>query len=389
MDPTVSQGSEGRTDALAALLAAEDAGIQNDGQTSLALVGIIAAYMPVSLFAVYQGYGANVLAWLPYPVVLLMFFQMLQTAATTRRARSAEIVERELIAEAGLLGAYEQGIVGSPARSLITNPYAIVKQKGNRWVSRYIASVLPSIGLYGIGVAYTWYLCLEASHLNADYPARSWTVITPVLGLLALWAVFADTAMSYFAPRYRINVWIIVAGLFGIWLQAAQPEDPTPAWVYFSVHSAALITVAAILRPFRLRFQPVIARAGLAGILLVTLLFWAVIFPEQGWGEHESAVWANLFMHVVAPIMTLVATWLERRETPRLSWRGILATWVFPVFYLVLVLTMNRLIGSPIPYWFLNPEWGSLGTTILTCVGTLLFFTVVGGWERWTGLRRR
>ncbi len=382
-------GTESRTEALAALLAAEDAGVQNDGQISMALVGIIAAYMPVSLFAVYQGYGQNVLAWLPFPVVLLMFFQMLQTAVTTRRARSAEILERELVGEAGLVGEYEQGRIGAPSRSLLTNPYAIAAEKGDRWVSRLIASVLPLAGLYLTGIAFTCYLCFEASAQNPAYPERSWAVVVPVLGLLALWAVFADTAMSYFAPRYRINVWIITAGLFGVWLQAYQPEDPTPPWVYFSVHSAALVTIAAILRPFGLRIQPVLARAGLAGILMVTLAFWLVIFPEQGWGLHESAVWANLFMHVVAPIMTLAAAWLERRTTPRLSWRGILGTLLFPILYLTLVLVMHRLVGSPIPYWFLNPEWGSLATSIATCVVTLLFFLVVAGWERLTGLRRR
>ncbi|TDO92700.1 hypothetical protein [Enemella evansiae] len=196
-----------RTEALAALLSAEDTGIQNAGQTSMALIGIIAAYLPVSLFAVYQGYGREVLAYLPLPVVLLMFFQMVQMAAMARRARSAAIVEAELVEIAGLGAPYARGLLGTPARSPIVNPYAIITQRGDRWISRYVAAGLPFFGLYAIGVACTWFLGSEAARLNPDYPNRTWTVVLPILLSLVLWSIFADSAMSYFTPRYKINIW--------------------------------------------------------------------------------------------------------------------------------------------------------------------------------------
>ncbi|OYO22122.1 hypothetical protein CGZ93_09505 [Enemella dayhoffiae] len=371
-----------RTEALAALLSAEDTGIQNAGQTSMALIGVIAAYLPVSLFAVYQGYGKEILAYLPLPVVLLMFFQMVQTAATSRRARSAAIVERELVLVAGLDQPYAEGRLGTPARNPIVNPYAIIAQRGDRWISRYVAAVLPFLGLYAIGIAYTWFLCSEAGRLNPDYPTRTWAVIVPVLLNLVLWSVFADSAMSYFTPRYKINIWVPMAGLAGIWLQSRQPDDPTPAWLYFSVLSAAMITFAALTRPTKWRGHDVIARAGVAGIIVSALGFWVAVFPVAGFGEHESSVWANVSMHIVAPIVTLLAIWYRRTPLTPLRWSRVGLVLLFPLGYGAFLLVSRALWGTPIPYAFLNPERSSVGSTIVTCVLTLIVSFLVATAER-------
>lgn len=371
-----------RTEALAALLSAEDTGIQNAGQTSMALIGIIAAYLPVSLFAVYQGYGREVLAYLPLPVVLLMFFQMVQMAAMARRARSAAIVEAELVEIAGLHSPYTRGLLGTPARAPIVNPYAIITQRGDRWISRYVAAGLPFFGLYAIGVAYTWFLSSEAARLNPDYPNRTWTVVLPILLSLVLWSIFADSAMSYFTPRYRINIWVPMAGLAGIWLQAHQPTDPTPAWLYFSVYSAALITITALTRPFRWPGSTVLARAGVAGIIVSSLGFWLLVFPRDGFGHDEAQVWANLSMHLVAPIVTLLAIWYRRTPMTPLSWRQTGLTLAFPLGYGLFLLIARALWGTPIPYAFLNPDRSSVASTVATVVLTLVVFCLVGSAER-------
>lgn len=371
-----------RTEALAALLSAEDTGIQNAGQISLALIGIIAAYLPVSLFAVYQGYGKEILAYLPLPVVLLMFFHMVQTAAMARRARSAGIVERELITIAGLDAEYARGWLGTPARNPIVNPYAIIIAKGDRWISRYIAAVLPVTGLYATGIAYTWFLCSEAARLTPDYPTRAWAVMLPILINLVLWSVFLDSAMSYFTPRYKINIWVPIAGLTGIWMQANFPMLNTEPYMYFSLHSAALLTLAAVLRPWRWPWRHVVARAGLAGILVSTIGFWVMIFPNDRFRSPEEMVLANVSMHLVLPIIVLLAIWYRHSPLVPLSWPRVAGVLAFPVLYGLFVLVMNVAFGVPVPYSFLDPTRDGLGMTIVTCSLTLMIFFVVATAER-------
>lgn len=371
-----------RTEALAALLSAEDTGIQNAGQISLALIGIIAAYLPVSLFAIYQGYGREILAYLPIPVVLLMFFHMVQTAATARRARSAGIVEGELIQLAGLQHWYGRGLVGTPARNPIMNPYAIVKDRGDRWISRYVAAVLPAVGLYGVGIAYTWFLCSEAARLNPEYPDRFWTFVIPVVLIVVLWSVFVDSAMSYFMPRYKINIWVPIAGLTGIVLQANFPTLTTAPYMYFSLHSAALLTLAALTRPARWRWHDVVARAGLAGIIVATIGFWVMIFPRSGFGPAEDIIWANVSMHVVLPVVALLAVLARRSPLHPMPWRHVAWVILFPVLYALFVLVAHLGFDVPVPYSFLDPAQDGMGATVVTCVLTAIVFYVVASAER-------
>lgn len=343
---TVEPNSEGRTEALAALLSAEDTGLQNAGQISMALIGIIAAYVPVSLFAVYEGYGVHILAWLPLPVVLLMFFHMVQTAAMARRSRSAAVVEEALVLEAGLLPEYKRGVLGTPARNPITDALFIARHRGDRWLSRWTASLLPIAGLYATGVVYTCYLCAEAARLNPAYPQRTWAVILPIVLLLVLWSIFADSAMSYFIPRYKINIWVPAAGLTGIWLQATFPSLTSEPYMYFSLYSAGLITIAALTRPWRWPWHDVIARAGIAGILVSSLGFWIGVAPRAGWGAAEEMVWANISMHVVAPVVTLAAVWYRREPLTPLPWRHVGLTMLFPVAYGLFVLIAHQTMGG-------------------------------------------
>lgn len=371
-----------RTEALAALLSAEDTGIQNAGQISLALIGIIAAYLPVSLFAAYQGYGQEILAYLPIPVVLLMFFHMVQTAATARRTRSAGIVERELVLIAGLHQHYARGQVGTPARNPIMNPYSIITDRGDRWVSRYVAAVLPAVGLYAVGIAYTWFLCSEAARLNPDYPDRWWTFVIPVVLNLVLWSIFVDSAMSYFMPRYKINIWAPIAGITGIVLQSTFPTLTTAPYMYFSLHSAALLSLAALTRPWRFRWHDVVSRAGLAGIIVASIGFWVMIFPQSAFGPAEDIIWANVSMHVVLPVVALLAVMARRTPLHPMPWRHVGWVIAFPVLYAIFVVVAHNLFHVPVPYSFLDPAQDGLGTTIVTCVSTAIVFYVVATTER-------
>ncbi|TDO92699.1 hypothetical protein C8D81_0461 [Enemella evansiae] len=125
-----------------------------------------------------------------------------------------------------------------------------------------------------------------------------------------------------------------------------------------------------------------LARAGVAGIIVSSLGFWLLVFPDNGFGHDESQVWANVSMHLVAPVVTLLAIWYRRTPMTPLSWRQTALTLVFPLGYGAFLLIARALWGTPIPYAFLNPERSSIASTIATAVLTLLVFVLVGSAER-------
>jgi hypothetical protein len=380
---------EARTEALSALLQTEDAGIQNASQVSMALIGIVTAYLPVSVFAVYQaGFPPVLIGYLPWPVVFLMLYQTVMIAGTSRRARSARLLEEELIRIAGLESESRRGLIGARARNPITNLYTIVQERGDRWVSRYIAALLPFLGLFALGVAYTFFMCIEAARLNPAYPTRFWVVIVPSLGAVLLWSIFADSAMSYFTPRYKINIWVPIAALTGIWLQGQQPDLKTPVLLLFSVLSALLVTAAAIARPIKPPGYQVILRSGIAGILLSSLAYWLVVVPTQGLRTDEATLWANISMHVVAPIVVIAGVRVGHSLMEPLTGRQVLAMMIFPIAYVITLWTANAAFGVPIPYFFLDPHQMAPGIIAVVCVAVAGFYVLVGLIDRVPFLRR-
>lgn len=380
---------DARTEALSALLQTEDAGIQNASQVSMALVGIVIAYLPVSVFAVYQDeFPTGLIGYLPWPVVFLMLYQTVMIAGTSRRARSARLLEDELIKIAGMTESSRRGLVGARARNPITNLYTIVQERGDRWISRYIAALLPFLGLYALGIVYTFFMCLEAARLNPDYPARFWVVIIPVLGSVLLWSVFADSSMSYFTPRYKINIWVPVAALTGIWLQAQQSDLATPVPLLFSVLSAVLVTVATFARPLQPPGYQVILRSGVAGIVLSALAYWLVMVPTQGLRTDEPTMWANISMHLAAPLVVLLGIRAGQAALKSLSIRQVLAMMIFPIGYVITLWTANAAFAVPIPYFFLDPHQTPPGVIAVICVAVAGFYIGVGMIDRLVARRR-
>ncbi len=384
-----SADPEARTEALSALLQTEDAGIQTTSQVSMALIGIVTAYLPVSVFAVYQeGFPPVLIGYLPWPVVFLMLYQTVMIAGASRRARSARLLEAELIRIAGMEAESRRGLIGARARNPITNLYTIVQERGDRWVSRYIAALLPFLGLFALGVVYTFFMCIEAARLNPDYPTRFWVLIVPSLGAVLLWSIFADSAMSYFTPRYKINIWVPIAALTGIWLQGQQPDLKTPVLLLFSVLSALLVTAAAIARPIKPPGYQVILRSGIAGILLSSLAYWLVVVPTQGLRTEEATLWANISMHVVAPIVVIAGVRVGHSLMKPLTGRQVLAMMIFPIGYVITLWTANAAFGVPIPYFFLDPHQMAPGIIAVVCVAVAGFYVLIGLIDRLPLLRR-
>lgn len=371
-----------KVEALAALLAGEENAIAASGQVTLAVVGVIGAYLPVSLFAVYQGYGNEVIAYLPLPVVLLMFYQFLHLAAAARRAESVALLEAELSRIGGVGEAYSKGRIGTRAQRPVVDLTVILRDRGDRWVSRAVAAIVPSFGLPTVGLVYTWFLCSEAARLNPDYPVRMWAFVLPVVLNVVLWTVFVDTVMSYFTPTYKINIWVVLAAVVGIWLQWNSPENQTSPWLFFSIASAALIAIVAATRPLGWRGVDAVERAGIAGILVAVIGFWALVFPNVMFGRYEASVWANVAMHIVAPLAAVLGVAARRGPMRPLSWRKALATLIFPVAWTVMVLVAHLGFGQPLPYDFLDPSRGGWAITIAVAVGAAVVFLVVANFER-------
>jgi hypothetical protein len=273
-------------------------------------------------------------------------------------------------------------LIGARARNPITNLYTIVQERGDRWVSRYIAALLPFLGLFALGVVYTFFMCIEAARLNPDYPTRFWVVIVPALGAVMLWAIFADSAMSYFTPRYKINIWVPIAALTGIWLQAQQPDLKTPVLLLFSVISALLVTAAAIARPIKPPGYQVILRSGLAGILVSSLVYWLVVVPTQGLRTDEATIWANLSMHVAAPIVVIAGVRVGHSLMKPLTGRQVLAMMIFPLAYVITLWTANALFAVPIPYFFLDPQQTAPGFIAVICIAVAGFYVLIGRIDR-------
>lgn len=378
----MSEEHPDKVEALAALLAGEENAIAASGQVTLAVVGVIGAYLPVSLFAVYQGYGKEIIGYLPLPVVLLMFYQFLHLAAASRRAESVAIIEAELSRIGDVQDEYSAGRIGTRAQRPVVDLTVILRERGDRWVSRAVAAIVPSFGLPAVGIVYTWFLCSEAARLNPDYPVRAWAAILPILLNVVLWTMFVDSVMSYFTPAYKINIWVVLAAVVGIWLQWHSPENETAPWLFFSIASAALIAIVAVTRPLNWRGLDVVERAGIAGILVAVLGFWVLVFPEVAFGRYEASVWANVAMHIVAPLAAILGVVARRSPLRPLPWRKALATLIFPVPGTVMVLIAHLGFDQPLPYDFLDPARGGWGITIAVMVAAAVVFVLVCSVER-------
>ena len=107
-----------------------------------------------------------------------------------------------------------------------------------------------------------------------------------------------------------------------------------------------------------------------------------MIFPEDRFRSPEEMVWANLSMHLVLPVVVLLAVWYRRSPLTPLSWRQIGWVLAFPVAYGLFVLVTHVGFGVRIPYAFLDPGRDGRGVTIATCTLTVMVFIVVASAER-------
>ncbi len=164
----------------------------------------------------------------------------------------------------------------------------------------------------------------------------------------------APTAPATRRAGVRAASWLVlVVGLAGLVLFAAQVEDSTPMFLYFTIWCATVTTLiwpAVDLVPVPL--ARVVARAGAVGSVLAGIVYWAVLAPAYGVGRLLPTVLANIALHALLPIAVLVR--LVAGREPRASWVQEVATLWLPVLYLVFTFAVLAPMGIPSPYPFLQ-----------------------------------
>ncbi|MGO1385069.1 MAG: Pr6Pr family membrane protein [Arachnia sp.] len=143
---------------------------------------------------------------------------------------------------------------------------------------------------------------------------------------------------------------------------------------YFTIQSNILvaISVAPLVRDPQRQgaFWSALRAAGLLGITVTALIHYFVLRPiidVDGWFAVSGDS-----LHVVVPIMTLLG-WLVFGPRPRLPWRALFSSLVWPIAWLGYTLIMGAVTGW-YPYPFVNAaELGYASVLITSVVITAIF----------------
>jgi hypothetical protein len=182
-----------------------------------------------------------------------------------------------------------------------------------------------------------------------------------------------------------VAVLIVVNQAVGVVCQFIQRTDPRFPLLYFTVDSAVLAAVAAVLA-LAGRDGSWVRRVRLAavvGVVVSGIVFAAVIAPAT-----ETGTWfqphddlpvrtATVLLHAVAPILVTV-DYLMRRSG--LSIRAtILWSYPWPLGYLAGIGVLAGLVGSEVmPYPFLRPSTSGGATVAGAYVALIVVVGVVG-----------
>lgn len=182
-----------------------------------------------------------------------------------------------------------------------------------------------------------------------------------------------------------LAVLIVVNQTVGIACQFVQYTDPRFPLAYFTVDSAVLAGVAALLAllvgPFRGAWQLRLAAA--VGVCVSAVVFAAVIAPatETGTWFQPHDDWfvrtANLLLHGTGPVL-VVADYVARAERTSVR-RSVSWAFVWPLTYLAGLLAFVAVVGGDvIPYPFLRPSVVGWPTTVGAVIALIVLVAVIG-----------
>lgn len=346
---------DGQVEAVQALYDAEHGVAQSNAQVSVAVVGLLIAYLPVSAAMVAKSeVPAFLVPWLALPVLFMLAYHMVLTAQALRRTASARIIERRLVALADLEDEYETGRIGWPSSDPVSDAGWIATHRDAAWISRWFAVVAPLVGMVVLCLAYNGYMLWEASRQLPDYPGR-WGFVVGIVVSAIMWTALIDAMVVDFTGRPR-PVAIIAVASVGVALQFLQDEDPTFPLTYITVIGAVGCIVGAfatMVAPGSVWLRRLYRSAALT-VFWASIVFWVAVVPFWGRvGYGEPMIAAGFVLCLGLPLLLLAELFVKRGTsygTERLHW-SVLAV---PVAYLVPVTIGTLALDWPPPYPFLD-----------------------------------
>lgn len=155
---------------------------------------------------------------------------------------------------------------------------------------------------------------------------------------------------------------------------------------FFTNLSNLFAAIVLIFGAFQLiaRRQPSVSTDLIRGMSVVNMAVVGVVFSAllRNVDMGYLLPWVNTVLHYITPI-AVVLEWLVQPPRTKLGKRQLLLCQVFPLLYLVYVLTRGAIVGW-YPYPFLNPaNVGGYGGVTAYIIGIVVVF-VVAGWLLFT-----
>lgn len=162
---------------------------------------------------------------------------------------------------------------------------------------------------------------------------------------------------------------------------AAPAARMANVFCYFTILSNIIVGVTSALLALRANRPSMVFRVtrldGLIGIAVTGVVFHIALAGLQD--LHGSAAFADLMLHTVSPLLSVVG-WLlfgPRLATPRtITPRVALWSLAYPVLWLALTLIRGAITGF-YPYPFLNAHDHGYATVGVTCVIIGVLFVVL------------
>jgi hypothetical protein len=160
---------------------------------------------------------------------------------------------------------------------------------------------------------------------------------------------------------------------------------PTNFLSYFTILSnigAVVVLGSLAIRPELVTGEPfVILRGAVTLYMAITGIVYNVLLAPAAADVSTQLAWVNSIVHVIGPVVVVV-DWFVDRSPIRPTIGQAATCLIFPAVWLVYTMVRGPL-ADWYPYPFLNPDLHSVGEIIVTCVGILLAFVLVGLVIRW------
>lgn len=161
---------------------------------------------------------------------------------------------------------------------------------------------------------------------------------------------------------------IVLTEAVAVLCQFIQDTDPRFPLVYFTVLSGVIVGLVAVVAISIRGHSAIVERARITatvGVVVSAIIFATVIAPASStgtWFQPWDDAWvraATVLFHAVAPVLVVADLVLRRSGLSRGEW--VLAAYIWPLSYLMLIAVAGTAFGLPIPYPFLSPAqmgWG-------------------------------